>query len=138
MEEVYKTLQEIEHSNPMKREDIKSALEAYSKEYYNFQLVDIEKLTDIRIERNKRNFQKQADHLEEARAIRDIRMKRQGREWRNNEGRPKGSTDKKPRKNKRELVQRYRKMWPDGNKSDCALVTKLDPKTIRKWWDYED
>ena len=43
---------------------------------------------------NKRNYQKQADHLEEARAIRDIRMKRQDRDWREGNGRPKGSGEK--------------------------------------------
>ena len=134
MENVYRELQQVEHTNPMKREDIKSALEAYSKEYYNFKLVDIEKLTDVHVERNKRNYQKQADHLEEARAIRDIRMKRQGRDWRNTAGRPKGAGDKKPRKNKQEIVQHYRRIWPDGDKAHCARVTKLDPKTIRKWW----
>ncbi len=39
----------------MIEEDIESALEVYSKEYYNFKISDIEYLTDIRIERNKRN-----------------------------------------------------------------------------------
>ncbi len=132
---VYQELKEVEHTNPMKPEDIKSALDAYSKEYYNFTIADIEKITEIRIERNKRNYQKQADHLEEARAIRDLRMKRQGRIWDENNGRPKGCKDKKPRKNKREEVKRYRERWPKGDKADCARITRLDPKTIRKWWD---
>lgn len=133
MEEIYLTLREIEHSNPMKREDIKSALEAYSKEYYNFKLDDIEKLTDVRVERNKRNGRKQEEHLRRARAVQAIDYPDGA--WRNTEGRPKGSQDKRPRKNKKELVQRYRKIWPEGNKVDCARVTKLDPKTIRRWWD---
>ena len=30
-------------------EDIRSALEAYDKEYYNFTISDIEALTDVRI-----------------------------------------------------------------------------------------
>ena len=36
-------------------EDIRSPLEAYDKEYYNYTISDIEALTDVRIERNKRN-----------------------------------------------------------------------------------
>ncbi len=35
--------------------------------------------TGIQIEKNRRNGQKQSDHLEETRTIRDIRMRRQGR-----------------------------------------------------------
>ncbi len=84
---VYDELKLIEHDNPLTVEDIKSALEVYSKEYYNFTISDIQYLTDLHIERNKRNYQKQADHLEEARAIRDIRMKRQNRDWREGNGR---------------------------------------------------
>lgn len=125
-------LRAIEHSNPMKREDIKSALEMYSKEYYNFKLSDIEKLTDVRIERNKRNGRKRNEHLRRARAVQTIDYP-EG-EWRNTEGRPKGSKDKKPRKNKREQVEVYRRLHPDKSKADCARDLKLDPKTVRKWW----
>lgn len=132
LEQAYKLLQEIEHSNPMKREDIKSALEAYSKEYYNFRLDDIEKLADVRIERNKRNGRKRDEHLKRARAVQAIDYP-EG-EWREGNGRPKGSKDKTPRKNKQEQVLRFRKFWPKGSKADCARVTGLDPKTIRKWW----
>lgn len=38
-------------------------MEAYDREYYNFTIVDIEKLTNVRIERNKRNGRKQEQHL---------------------------------------------------------------------------
>ncbi|NBK96622.1 MAG: hypothetical protein EOM50_01145 [Erysipelotrichia bacterium] len=37
-------------------DDIKSALECYDEWYNTFPLNDIEKLRDIRIERNKRNY----------------------------------------------------------------------------------
>ena len=77
---------------------------------------------------NKRNYQKQADHLEEARAIRDIRMKRQGRDWREGNGRPAGSSTAK------EKVKQYRAEHPKATKADCNRATGLDPKTIRKWW----
>ena len=65
-------------------------MEVYHREYYNFTIDDIEKLTDIRIERNKRNYQSQKNHLEVARAIRDVKMKQQNKVWWNEKGRPKG------------------------------------------------
>ena len=79
MGEKFLIISKTQPSKPIKEGDMEAPLEMYSREYYNFKIDDIEKLTDVRIERNKRNGQKQADHLEEARAIRDIRMKRQGK-----------------------------------------------------------
>ena len=131
MKLLFSDLKDIEHTNPLTERDIDSAMEAYSKEYYNFTIADIEKLTDVRIERNKRNYQKQADHLEEARAIRDIRMKRQGRKWDENNGRPKGSSKEKIR------VQEWRAANPEGRKADCIRATGLDRKTVSRWWDAE-
>lgn len=56
----------------MTEEDIRSALEAYDKEYYNFTISDIEALTDVRIERNKRNGRSQKEHLKRARAVQEV------------------------------------------------------------------
>ena len=53
--DVYEELRRVKHDNPLTEEDVRSALETYDREYYNFTIADIEKLTDIRIERNKRN-----------------------------------------------------------------------------------
>lgn len=72
----------------------------------------------------KRNGLSQKDHLEEARAIRDIRMRRQGKKWDENNG----------RKPKQEIVQQWQQEHPEGKKADCHRDTGLDPKTIRKWW----
>ena len=131
MEWVYQELKKIEHTNPMKREDIKSALEAYDKEYFNFTISDIEKLTDIRIERNRRNYQKQEDHLEEARAIRDLRMKRRGKVWWEGNGRPKGSGTAK------EKVRQYRASHPEANVTEIARALNISRTTVYKWWDVE-
>lgn len=59
MNEKFEELKDIEHSNHSTKEDLYTALEVYHREYYNFTIDDIEKLTDIRIERNKRNYQSQ-------------------------------------------------------------------------------
>ena len=34
-------------------------------------------------------------------------------------------------------VQEWRRQHPEGRKADCHRDTGLDPKTIRKWWNYE-
>ena len=123
LREVYEDLKQVEHDNPLKLTDIESALEAYSKEYYNFKIEDIEKLTDLRIERNKRNGQSQKDHLEEARAIRDIRMKRQGKRWDEDNGRP----------SKKEEVLAARAAHPEASISELARITGFSRNTIRKY-----
>ena len=124
LQTAYQQLKIIEHSNSLTQQDIDSALETFDKEYYNFTIADIEKLTDIRIGRNKRNYQKRADHLEEARAIRDIRMKRQNRDWREGNGRP----------SKQEVVEKWQLEHPDGKKIDCERETGLSRHTVLKWW----
>ena len=76
----------------------------------------------------KRNNRPQADHLEEARAIRDIRMRRQGKKW----------TDGNGPKPKDKIVKQWRKEHPEGTKKQCKDDTGLTYNTIRKWWNYED
>lgn len=49
-------LNRIEHSNSLTEEDIKFALETYDRQYYNFTIHDIEKLWDIKIDRNYRSL----------------------------------------------------------------------------------
>lgn len=120
MAEDFEILSKIEHGNALSEDDMKSALETYSREYYNYTIDDIEKLTDIRIERNKRNGRTQARHLMGARAIRDINNEN----WREGNG----------RKPKKDIVQQWRLDNPNGKKVDCHRDTGLDPKTIRKWW----
>lgn len=72
MKEAFDDLQMVKHENALTEEDIRSALEAYDKEYYNFTISDIEALTDVRIERNKRNGRSQKEHLKRARAVQEV------------------------------------------------------------------
>lgn len=127
LEDAYKILQTVEHTNPMKPEDISSAMEAYSKEYYNFTLNDIEKLTEIRIERNKRNGRKQEDHLKRARAVQAVDYP--DGEWRKGNGRPKGSGTAQ------EKVAEYRGEHPDANVTEVARALNISRPTVYKWWD---
>lgn len=59
-------------------------------------------------------------------AIRDI--EHPDGEWRNKEGRPKGSSQQK------KLVEKWQKSHPDGKKADCIRDTGLSKPTVYKWW----
>lgn len=126
MEEAYKVLQDVEHTNPMKREDIKSALEAYSKEYYNFKIEDIEKLTEIRVERNKRNGRTQSQHMKVMSAVRDV-LHPDG-VWRNKKGRPVGSGTARMK------IQEYRMDHPEATVTEVARALGVSRPTVYKWW----
>ena len=122
MKLAFEDLQMVKHENALTEDDIRSALEAYDKEYYNFTISDIEALTDVRIERNKRNGRSQKEHLKRARAVQEVDYP--GGTWRR-----KGAEEKKAQ------VYAWRQEHPEGRKADCHRDTGLDPKTIRKWWD---
>ena len=81
--------------------------------------------TGIPLVPNRRNGRRQDEHLEEARAIRDIRMRRQGRDWRDGNGRPDVS----------KIVEEWRENNPDGTKAACIRETGLSKPTVYKWWD---
>ena len=119
----FEKLKRVEHENPLSEDDIKSAMEAYDKEYFNFTISDIEALTDVRIERNKRNGRTRADHIRLMNFVRD--ELNGNRDWRNKKGRPLADL----------TVYMWRQEHPEGRKADCHRDTGLDPKTIRKWWD---
>lgn len=125
----------ISDDNRFTREDAEDALSAYKEDYCTFPKVWIEKLTGLTLPVGRRNGQKQSEHLEEARAIRDIRMRRANKQWYNQNGRPKGSIVSPLDSPQYIKVQEWRRGHPnDDNKSQCARDTGLDRKTVRKWW----
>ncbi len=114
----------LNEEEPFTEEDIKSALECYDERYNTFPLKDIEKLTNIRIERNKRNGRKQEQHLAGARAIQEINDKYNGTNWRDGNG----------RKPKKDIVQKWQLENPEGTKYQCVKDTGLSKNTVKKWW----
>ena len=126
MNQLFELLTEVEHENPFTQDDVKSAMEAYDKAYYCFTIDDIEKLSGVRIERNKRNGRKQAVHLQMARFIRDEINGRKDN-WRDGNGRP----------DKAQQVFEYRAAHPDAKKVDCIRETKLSKPTVYKWWNWQ-
>jgi len=118
MLEVFDYLADIEHTNPLTKEDINSALEVYDRGYYNFTIEDIEKLTDIRIEKNKRNYRTQKQHLERARAVQSI-------DYPNGEWRGKLSKEK--------LVKLYLNNNPYDNPTKIAKNLGISRTTVYKY-----
>lgn len=114
--------------NHFTEEDIEDSLKAYKENYVTFPRKDIEKITGIIIPANKRNYQKQKDHLEEIRLIRDLRQKRNGTKWTDNNG----------RKSKENIVIEFRKNNPNAKKIDCIKATNLSKPTVYKYWNKED
>lgn len=104
--------------------DVMDALEAYDSKWVKYPRDTIEYRCGFELPHNKRNGQKQEYHLEEARAIRDIRQKRQGKKW----------TDGNGRKSKQLDVVMWQASHPDGKKVECIRDTGLSKPTVYKYW----
>lgn len=111
-----------EENNHFTQEDVLAALEMFNDSYYTFPIDTISKLTDLRIDKNKRNGRKQAQHIKVMNAIREIDYPDGA--WRNKEGRP----------SKEKVVKEWRKTYPDGRKVDCIRETGLSKPTVYKYW----
>ena len=92
-----------------------------------FPINSIEKLSGIKIEKNKRNGKKQEVHLYLARRRKED-LKYLGEDIQ--EGRPKGSGEKK------DIVCEWRIKNPLGKKIECEKQTGLSRHTVLKWWEY--
>ena len=122
MQRAFEDLQLVKHENILTEEDIKSALEAYDKEYYNFTISDIEALTDVRIEKNKRNGRNQKQHMEVMRAVQMV----VNPNWRCGSG----------RKSKKNIVFEFMRDNPTiRKKAEIARGLGIDRKTIIKYYD---
>lgn len=108
--------------NHFTKEDVLSALEAYNDNYIRFPIDSIVRLTNIPIEKNKRNYRKQKIHLKIARANKEIL--REVGELKN---------DGRPPKDK-EVIE-WRQQNPNGRKIDCIRETGLSKSTVYKYWD---
>lgn len=123
MKSAFEDLQLVKHVNKLTKSDFDSAMEAYDREYYNFTIADIEKLTNIRIDKNKRNGRKQEQHLRFARGVKELKAKID--ENVSGGGRPTAQR----------RVYEWRQQHPDGRKIDCERETGMSRHTVLKWWD---
>lgn len=108
--------------------DLYTALEAYedpsARRWKNEYMANS---AGIKPKKNKRNWQKQSDHLEEARAIRDVRQRRKKSNWWDGAGRPAGSGTKE------QLVLDYAAAHPEANHSEIARALGISRPTVIKW-----
>ena len=127
--EPYDNLSESEE-NRFEASDVMSALQVFQdKDYVTFPINSIEKLSGLKIEKNKRNGRKQEQHLFLARRRKED-LKLLGEKI--NEGRPKGSGEKK------DIVCEWRIRNPYKKKIECYKSEKLSRTTIDKWWNFLD
>lgn len=108
--------------NHFTREDVLAALEMYNDNYITFPIDSIVNITNIPIEKNKRNHRKQELHLKLARANKEI-LKEYG------EMKPEGRPSKKA------AVKEWREQHPEGNVSDCIRDTGISKSTVYRHWD---
>lgn len=121
MKDAFAVIQTIQCVEPFTRDDMKSAIEAYDRAYYNYTINDIEKVSGLRIERNKRNGRKQGDHLRRARAVQAVDYP--DGEWRNKDGRPSA----------RRTVQEYLSEHPDSTPKETAAALGVALSTVYKY-----
>ena len=69
----------VEDINRFTKDDVVCALEMFNEDYVTFPRDDIAKLSGLSMPVNKRNWRKQSDHLEIARAMRDIGVRQKGK-----------------------------------------------------------
>jgi hypothetical protein len=113
--------------------DILCALKTYytaSEQAYTRKIEYISKKTGINLIPNKRNGRPQILHLKGARAIQKINDEAKGTNWREGNGRPKGSD------RKMEVVAEYMTAHPEcSNISQIARECKVSRPTVYKYLD---
>lgn len=111
-------------------DDVLHALEAYSDSYITYPIDTIVVRTGIPIEKNRRNYLKQNQHLYLARRRKED-MKMLGITMKGKEGRPIGSGTAE------QTVLEWRQQHPEERKVDCIRETGLTKPTVYKWWNQE-
>ena len=118
--ELFEVVKKVNHSHALTEYDIESALDVYDPAYHNFPVDVIVEKTGIKIEKNRRNYRTQEQHLKIARATRDI----VNPNWRDGNGRP----------SKENIVKEWQLLNPTGTKAQCIRDTGLSKMTVYKWW----
>lgn len=111
-----------EDNNHFTREDVFAALELYNDSYITFPIDSIVQLTNIPIEKNKRNGRRQADHIKLMNFVRDEINKNY--DWRNKDGRP----------TKEAAIREWQEQNPNGTKTQCIKETGISKPTVYKYW----
>jgi len=122
---MFDDISDDEHNRFTKR-DVLDAMNMYQENYVTYSRAEVERVSGISVPPNKRNGRKQEIHLERARAVQNIDYP--DGEWRNKEGRPKGSSQQKKQ------VEEWRTVHPEGTPKDCIAETGISKNTVYRWW----
>lgn len=117
--ELYDIVKKVEHEHELTLEDVKSALDVYDPAYNNFPIDVIVEKTGIQIQKNKRNYRKQSQHLKLARGQLEI-LKEMGEV---EVGRPK----------KESIVHKYLEKNPDYSPTEIAKNLGISRTTVYKY-----
>lgn len=101
--------------------DCIKALEMYNDSYFTFPIDEIVKLTLIPIEKNKRNYRKQAVHIKYMNLQRAFKVEL-------------GESTNGGRPTAENTVKQWQQKHPEGKKADCIRETGLSKPTVYKWW----
>lgn len=113
--------------NHFSEQDALAAIQGYGDgSMHKLKVETISRRSAIGISRNKRNGQKQVDHLEEARAIRDIRQRRKKANWWDDGNRNGAPT-------KRDEIMAYAAEHPEASQRAIAKALGVSPTTVNKW-----
>lgn len=115
-------MNDLSPENEFTKADCKAALEAFDERYVTFPVDDISKLTDITIQKNRRNGRKQRVHLRLARSALDILSEEAGHPL---QGRP----------DKQKVVKEWQRKNEGRRKADCIRETGLSKATVYKYWE---
>ena len=103
-------------------EDVMDALQGYyDKDLVTYPINSIVYRSGIPIEKNKRNFRKQAIHIKYMNNQRAFKVEM-------------GECTNGGRPDKRQIVQQWKSEHPNGKKIDCEKETGLSRHTVLKWW----
>lgn len=103
-------------------EDVMDALQGYyDKDLVTYPINSIVYRSGIPIEKNKRNFRKQAIHIKYMNNQRSFKVEM-------------GECTNGGRPDKRQIVQSWRLEHPGGRKIECERDTGLSRHTVLKWW----
>lgn len=118
--EVFDSITEDE-SNHFLEEDVLEALEMYNDNYYTFPINTIRQISDISIEKNKRNGRKQDAHMRYMSSQREFKLKE-------------GECTPGGRPTAYKTVLNYLEDHPTATQYQVKKDTGLDKKTVRKWY----
>lgn len=123
--EIMQKFEELTESedNHFTETDVFEALEMYNDSYFTFPIESISKLTDIHIEKNKRNYRKQETHLKIARFTLELMNEENGKAL---QGRP----------TKEHIIKEWQQNNPKGTPKECIEDTNISKNTVYKYWTY--